>query len=443
MRHHRRKLQLTDRPASTPELISPLGGLRAWTIWILGATTFGYAFFHRVAPAVMVEDLMRDFSVGGAVLGNLSAIYFYAYAGLQVPIGIMLDRWGPRANLVAALIIAAIGALIFSYAETIMQAYIGRFFVGMGSAVGFLGTLALVSRWFPPHRFSLFSGMTMFVAMVVAVGSQGPLAAVVQLIGWRAMIFYGSGIGLLLAVLVFLVVRDDPNPDAKKNKQHQAWGEFGRTLLTALKIPQVWYVAIFSTCMAGFMLAFGGLWGVSYLVAKYEVSRLEAGFYASFVFMGWAVGAPLGGWVSDFIKRRKLPLLLSALVQTILLCSLFLLPNLSIQVSGVLIVFSGISAGFMVVAFAYIREITDFRVNGAVFGLINGFTVGSGAILQPLIGYLLDLNWDGTMKGGARIYAMPAYDIAMLTLVAASIIALLCALMLRETYCQIQWKEDN
>lgn len=434
---------MSDRAAPTQNLIAPLGGLRAWIIWALGATTFGYAFFHRVAPAVMVEDLMRDFSVSGAVLGNLSAIYFYSYAGLQVPIGIMLDRWGPRANLVSALTIAAVGALIFSYAQTITHAYIGRFFVGMGSAVGFLATLTLVSRWFPPHRFSLFSGMTMFVAMVVAVGSQGPLAAIIEIMGWRSTIFYGAGVGILLAVLVLLIVRDDPHPDANKNKSHQAWGEFGRTLLIALKIPQVWYAAILSTCMTGFMLAFGGLWGVSYLVAKYGVTRPEAGLYASFVFMGWAVGAPLGGWVSDFIKRRKLPLLLSSLFQTILLCSLFLIPDLSIQASGVLIILSGISAGFMVITFAYIREITDPRVNGAVFGLINGFTVGSGAILQPLIGYLLDLNWDGTMLAGARIYSMSAYNIAMLTLVAASIIAFVCALMLRETHCQVQWREET
>ncbi|MBZ0217943.1 MAG: MFS transporter [Fimbriimonadaceae bacterium] len=434
---------MTDRAAKNSDMIAPLGGLRAWIIWTLGATAFGYAFFHRVAPAVMVEDLMRDFSVGGAVLGNLSAIYFYAYAGLQIPIGIMLDRWGPRTNMVVALTISAIGALIFSYADTVMLAYIGRFFVGMGSAAAFLGTLSLVGRWFPPHRFSLFSGMTMFVAMIVAIGSQGPLAALIGMIGWRAMIFYGAGIGFLLAILVFLIVRDDPNRASGRQARHQGWGEFGRALLIALKIPQVWYVSLLSTCMAGFMLAFGGLWGVSYLVAKYDVSRLEAGFYASFVFMGWAVGAPLGGWVSDFIKRRKLPLLLSSLVQTILLCSLFLLPDLSIQISGALIILSGISAGFMVNAFAYIREITDPRVNGAVFGLINGFTVGSGAVLQPLIGYLLDLNWDGTMKGGARIYSMAAYDIAMLTLVAASVIAFVCALMLRETYCQLQWSNEK
>ncbi len=433
---------MTDRAVPKPIAEARLGGLRAWAIWMLGATTFGYAFFHRVAPAVMVEDLMQEFAVGGAVIGNLSAIYFYAYAGLQIPIGIFLDRWGPRINLFIALIIAVAGAWLFSSADSISQAYIGRFFIGMGSAVGFLATLALVGRWFPENRFAVFSGMTMFVAMIVAIGSQGPLAALVEIIGWRDTIFYGAGAGLVLAVLVLLIVRDRPDPGVASDTIHQAWGEFGGMLMRALKIPQVWYVAVMSTCMAGFMLAFGGLWGVPYLMAKYGIARPEAAFYASFVFMGWAIGAPFGGWFSDFVKRRKLPLVISSLIHTILLSSLFLVPGLSIYASALLIIASGVAAGFMVNAFAYVREITSPRVHGAVFGLINGFTVGSGAILQPLIGYLLDVNWDGTMIGGARIYAMPAYNIAMMTLVAASVIAFMCSLALRETYCQVQWQEN-
>ena len=420
-----------------------LGGFQAWMIWIIGASTFGYAFFHRVAPAVMVEDLMREFAVGGAVLGNLSAIYFYSYASLQFPIGIMLDRWGARACLMVALMIAASGAFLFSYAEDISQAYVGRFFIGMGSAVGFLATLTLVGKWFPPHRFAFLSGMTMLVAMVAAVGSQGPLAAIVETIGWRDMIFYGAGLGLVLVVLVFLIVRDDPDPQTSKSTHHQEWGEFGRALWRALGIPQIWFVALMSTCIAGFMLAFGGLWGVPYLIAKYDLTRPEAAFFASFVFMGWAIGAPFGGWLSDFVKRRKLPLVLSSLVHTILLIVLFMVPDLSIYISATLILVSGIAAGFMVNGFAYVREITSPRVHGVVSGLINGFTVGSGAVLQPLIGYLLDLNWDGMMDNGARIYAVPVFDIAMMTLVAASVIAFLCTLALRETYCQVQWDDNS
>src|SRR5918996_1205197 len=127
---------LLKSPASSISM--PLGGAIAWWGWSLSALCFGYAFFQRVAPSVMVSDLMAEFSVGAAVLGQLSALYFYPYALLQIPIGVLLDRFGPRLLLSASMAIAAAGTVAFALAGSIELAYAGRFLVGTGSAVGFL-----------------------------------------------------------------------------------------------------------------------------------------------------------------------------------------------------------------------------------------------------------------------------------------------------------------
>ncbi|MEM8649504.1 MAG: MFS transporter, partial [Pseudomonadota bacterium] len=123
-----------------------IGSKRAWFIWCLSALTFGYAFFHRVAPSVMVNELMTDFAIGAAVLGTLSALYFYPYVLMQVPLGAIIDRIGARLLLTIALVIAGAGSIIFAVADNIAMAYVGRTLIGVGSAVGFLGTLAIAAK---------------------------------------------------------------------------------------------------------------------------------------------------------------------------------------------------------------------------------------------------------------------------------------------------------
>ncbi len=135
------------------------GTARALFIWALAALAFGYAFFQRVAPSVMVEDLMRDFGANATVLGQLSALYFYPYALLQPPLGALLDRFGARLMLTIAVALAAAGTLAFALAPTLWLAYVGRFLIGAGSAVGFIGSMALAARWFPPRRFATMAGL--------------------------------------------------------------------------------------------------------------------------------------------------------------------------------------------------------------------------------------------------------------------------------------------
>ena len=413
------------------------GGARAWTIWVLGATAFAFAFFHRVAPSVMVGDLMRDFAVGAAVLGNLSAIYFYAYAGLQVPIGTLLDHWGARVMLTVSVGIAAAGSLLFGLAETVHVAYLGRLMIGVGSAVGFVGTLALIGRWFPPQRFAFLSGMTMLVAMTGGIGGQAPLALVVESLGWRNTMFAAAIFGATLSTAIWLIVRNAPDRGtAGETNQGQGWRELGANLKKTATDRRIWVIAGMAAAMSGPMLAFGGLWGVPYLSAEYGLDRPSAAFCASLMFIGWAIGAPASGWLSDYLKRRKMPLVVSSVLALVLMSILFLAPDLPLPVAAALIFAIGLSASMMVICFALVRELSDPKVHGAATGLVNCFTVGSGALLQPVIGVILDFGWDGEMADGARLYATETYRLAFWTLIASGLLGVLCAALTRETQCR-------
>lgn len=411
-------------------------GRLAWLVWALGAAAFGYAYVQRIAPSVMVQDLMAEFSVGGAILGHLSALYLYAYAGLQIPIGILIDRYGARLMLSLALTLAGLGSLIFALGETIALAYLGRLLVGIGCGVGFVGTLSMIGRWFPPQRFAFMAGLTMAVAMLCAVVAQAPLAALVVAQGWRATMVFGAGAGFVLAALVAIIVRHSPSSSGDFRDTRQTWRDLGKGLLQILTNAQVWLAGIFAATTSAIMLSFAGLWGPPYLMVRYGMERPEAAFYSSLVFAGLAAGAPLAGWLTDRIGKRKSPMIVAAAIQLAAALYLFLEAPLPGLFLGPLIFVLGLTAGIAATAYVYVREVTRPGVEGAVTGFLNTFTVGSGALFQPLIGILLDYRWDGALEGGVRVYTLATYKFAFLSLIGACIVALLCSLFMRETRAQ-------
>jgi MFS family permease len=136
----------------------------------------------------MIGDLMRDFRCNAATIGTLSAVYFYAYICLQVPVGVMADRWGPRNLITFAAFLCAVGGLLFAMADTLVIAYVGRLLIGAGSAFFFVCALKLVSVWYPPERFAFVSGMIMFIGVAGGIAGQAPVAAAVEVFGWRSVV---------------------------------------------------------------------------------------------------------------------------------------------------------------------------------------------------------------------------------------------------------------
>lgn len=405
-------------------------------IWSLSALAFTYAFFQRVAPSVMVSELMETFSVGAAVLGQLSAFYFYPYVLLQIPIGVLLDRFGARVLLSAAMALAAAGTIAFGLARSLELAYAGRFLIGAGSAVGFIGSMALASQWFPVHRFALLAGLAMLMGMIGGFAGQAPLATLINMFGWRATMLASGGAAACLTIAIALLVRNSPRPMTTPAPRRQQWAELRSGLSQAVRSREIWLIAIVATSMSGPMLAFGGLWGVPYLVVAYDLPRPQAALMVSMMLVGWALGAPLGGWVSDYVRRRKSPLVAAVAGLLLLVITLVAVPQLPLWALVAVIFAIGLTGGNMVVSYALAREVSPPGLHGSVMGLVNGMTVASGAVLQPLIGALLDAFWDGKMAGGVRVYQASDYRLALVSLVAWTAMGLIASLFLRETYCR-------
>ncbi len=376
---------------------------------------------------------MAEFAIGATVLGTLSSLYFYPYVVLQIPLGVLIDRWGTRILMTLALSIAGIGSVILATASSIEFAYVGRFIIGIGSAVGFLGSLALASKWFPPYRFAMLAGLGMFVAMMSGVFAQGPLAAFVEAFGWREVMWGLGAAAFALAIIIAIFVRNTPDTNEHSNVPKQNWSAIGVSLKKAATDSTVWKIALVASTMSGPMLTLGALWGTPYFETTYDLDRTTAASFVSVLFLAWAFGAPFSGWLSDRIKRRKMILVTGSGILTFAMALLIFIPNLPLTLAIILLAIIGGSGSAMAICFALVRECSPSEIGASVTGIVNSMTVASGAVLQPIVGFILDQLWNGTLENGVRTYQPHEFQTAFIAIFIACVIGFLTCIALKET----------
>ena len=380
----------------------------------------------RVSPSVMVEELMRDFAVGGAIVGNLSALYFYGYAGMQIPVGLLLDRFGPRRLMTVAAGVVAVACLMFAWSDGLVGASVARFLIGAGCAFSLVGAMAVAGQWFPRQRFALLAGLAMMFGMAGGVFGQAPLRVAVDATDWRTtMATVGViGFGLMLAAWVF--VRD-------RRRGSGGVGAVFEGLRRVAANRETWLNAVAGLGSTGPLLAFAGLWGVPYLQAVHDIDRVAAGTVTSMTFIGWGIGASLIGWFSDRIGKRRSPLIAGMVLSALSLVAILYLPGIPLWGVGVLCFGIGFGGSAQIVCFALVREHNPPQYSGTAIGMVNALVTAAGALFQPTIGWLLDLGWDGALVDGARAYAVGAYNLAFGVLVVGCTVGILCAVAVRES----------
>lgn len=415
---------------------------RAVIAFFLGCLFFFYAFLQRVSTSVVTEELMRDLSVGGAALGILSAMYFYPYALVQLPVGLLIDRFGPRKLMAATAMICALASWWFSSADTLWVASISRAFIGVTVGFGFVGALSIASMFFPPARFAMLSGFVMTVGMAGAIAGQLPLRVLVEYSGWRETFAVLALLAMVLSVLIYLLVprRNTPEEALELSGDVPARESPSNSIMSGLAAvsanAQSWFCAGAGFGMSATMLCFAGLWAVPWMTMTMGFdSKLAAGV-SSLLFIGWGVTAPIVGWLSDQLGRRKPIVLCGAMISLVSVCLMVYADVTQPLWLGVLFFINGAGSCCMVICFGLCRELNHRANSATAIGLVNMCVVASGAVLQPLIGWLLDQGWDGQLNAGARVYTEAAFQSAFLVLAAAALLGLLCAWRVKESWCQ-------
>jgi len=402
----------------------------AYFTWSLAVLFLFYEFFIRVFPTVMVQNLMESFSVTASNLGVLSACFFYAYAPMQIPVGLLMDYFGPRKLLTGASLLCGIGSFLFGLAQGLVMASIGRFLMGIGSACAFVGMVYVCSHMFSHKKRALLVGIGNSLGMLGAVGATGPLTYSVNSFGWRATVNSFGFIGVFLAVVLYFFIRKQR--ESHRSTTKQASTTLFRNLKMVCMNYKIWLNGVIALLTYMTTTAFASLWGIPFLMQSYGFSQELAGFIISMIFVGWIVGGPIVGMVSDRCNRRK-PFLYICIILTIFtLLPVLYISHLPISLLFVLLFFVGFFQSGELLNFSLAIEFNPIELKGMSIAFTNFLIASGSSIVQPLIGRFLDWGWDKSFQGGVPIYSLHNYHIALLTLPVTLVLALILLLFLQE-----------
>ena len=410
----------------------------------LAALFYVYDYFIQVSPAVITDQLMQEFSMGAAGLSFLSACFFYAYAVMQIPAGLLLDRFGARKLLSSVILISGLGVTLFGLTSSFAMAGLARFMIGFGSAFAFISTLFLASRWFSHRYFTLIAGLVQFAGCMGSIAGEAPLAAFINHCGWRHSMLMTGLITLILALLYWFIIRDTPNKNSHLETSHTDTLTEWQRLRSVLKMPQIWWIG-----WCGFfcwvpVATIGALWGVPYIMKIYGWSNTQAAGFCSLFWLALGIGSPLMGWYSEHISSRKTPFYICFSAGLIGAVLIFFAAKLSVWLIGTALVLLGICASVQSLTFGVAKDILPTNIFGTASGFLNMMAIIAGGISQQIVGLLLHFTWNQQMQNGVPIYTIDNYKTGILVLPIAALFGLwITAKKLAETHCIAKFQQPS
>ncbi len=381
-------------------------------VFLLFTAAYFLSYFFRSANAVIAPDLSRDLSLSAAQLGLMTSLFFAAFALAQIPLGIGLDRWGPRWVTPGLMLAAVVGSALFALAPSFGVLAVGRALIGAGMAGVLMGSLKAFSRWFPPHRFATVSGLLVGIGSSGALIAATPLAWLNDTVGWRAVFWAGALITGVIALAVMLWARNGP-PGSEEVGPSSAGGSLGAIFSDG----HFWRIAPLNFFVAGSLLAFQGLWAGPYLFDVYRLTNIAAGNILLLLSVGATLGFAASGWLADRLGLMRV-ILVSSLIFILSQVGLAVRPPLALV--GALYALFGFCGAFNIMMLAHARQIFPTSMTGQAITAVNLFGIGGTFLLQW---------WSGLIIGrfavdAAGHYPPAAYTTALLFTAVGTCLAL-------------------
>lgn len=414
---------------------------QAWIVTLTASLFFFYGFIQIIFPNAINGQLMQTFNLNASALGWLVSMIFWGNTVFLFPAGNLLDRYSTKRLLVIAVILCTLGTFIFALAPTASIAGAGRFIVGISAAFCFLSCIRLASRWFPPSRMALVTGIIVTMAMLGGFVAQSPMVLLSNYFGWRNALLLDGLLGVLILLAIIFIVKDRPDDsheDAKAARAHLQSLGFWRCFKMVMLNPNNWLGGIYTSLLNLPVFLLGGLWGMHYLVEAHHLTTVQASYATSMLFVGVIIGSPLYGWVSDHIGRRCLPMILGAIFSLIVILALMYIPNLSLPALIILFFLIGLVTSSQVLSYPTIAELNPTALTGTAVSIASMIIMLSGVIFLPLFGWLLELHWNHAMLDNMPVYSSQDFNRAMLIMPIGFMISIIIAAIIRETYCELQ-----
>ncbi len=407
--------------------------IEPWLVCISAALFFFYIFIQMNMFNAVGQHLMQTFQFSAAQLGHLSASYFYANVIFLYPAGLLLDRFSPRKLIIAVMIGAVLCTLWFALATDYNQILIARFLTGFCGSFCLLSSVRVASRWFPPKRMALVVGVVVTLAMMGGMVSQSPLTYFTDTIGWRPTIIADAIFGVLLLIPMIIFIKDFPAGASQATEAHSSkhlgfWEAIGKTVLN----PQNWLAGLYISLINLPIMVIGTTWGALFLTQAHHLSRPQASFLITIMFFGVIIGSTSIGWISDYMGKRKPPMIFGAVACLLIAFLIIYLPDPGLWTLKALFFLLGYVSSFQVIGYPLVAESNPPELTGSAEGL-SSILIMAGGFTVSLFPYFLNLNWDHQVVNNLPVYSLYDYQMALLLLPIAFFIALIAAFFVRET----------
>jgi MFS family permease len=397
----------------------------------LSCCAFFIAFFHRVSTGSIAGELQHEFAIGAAALGTLGATYFYVYALMQVPSGVLADTLGPRVTLALGMLIAGGGSIAYGLAGNFTAAAVARTFAGLGVSVVFVCMLKLCAGWFHERRFATAVGAANVAGIVGALAATAPLAWLITVVSWRSVFVALGAVSLALALGIWLFVREAPRTAGAP----PVTGNWRRSLAVVATNPATWPPFWVNVGISGAYMTFIGLWAAPFLVHAHGLTPVAAGRCTALILITFAGSAPLIGWLSDRLGVRRLLVIVSAAAYSSVGLIWLALPVPSANGTIVAALLTGLAVPGFTLTWSIAKEVNPPERAGMAIAIVNIGGFAASGILQPLIGWVVD-HGAGMVAGGSA----DAYRLGIGVLAAWSLIGIVAACRLTETRCRNVWR---
>lgn len=414
---------------------------RAWLTVTVASLFFFYEFIQMDLFNAISNFLMRDFSITAVQLGTMSTFYFVANVLFLFASGFLLDRFSTRKIILLTLGLCVVATALFPLTTNFYWASFFRFLTGVGGAFCFLSVIRLATRWFPANQMASVTGVIVTIAFLGGIIAQTPLTVLTQMYTWQHVVLLDAAFGGVIWLLIYGVVTDAPNAhcDEVNTTPVNTLG-YVASFRQAFLRGQNWLAGLY-TCLMNLPVGLlGGLWGMIYLVDVYHLTRLQASWIITSMFVGTIVGCPVIGWASDKMGRRCFPMMLGALLSLILVCFLVFSPHLSYMNLLLLFVLLGFFTSSQVIGYPLVAESSRLEITATSVSVVNITTQFGIMFFQPFFGFLLDKHASlyavHHTQTAIHQYLAADFHWAVLLFPVGMLLSILLVILIKETWCK-------
>lgn len=370
----------------------------AWMIWIIASIFYAYQYILRVMPNIMLDDIMLQFNIDAATFGQFSGVYYIGYSLMHLPIGILLDRYGPKKIMPACILLMIIGLLPLVFAEHWMYPIIGRFFIGIGSSAAILGLFKIIRMTFSEALFPRMLSLSVTIGLIGAIYGGGPVSYLQDIFGYQVIVQLFAAAGAVLALVTYWII-----PNIKSTSQTAVTSD----IKEVLKNKRVVFTCLFAGLMVGPLEGFADVWGTVFLKQSYGLDGIVAAGLPSMIYIGMCFGSPVLSIIAEKIGSYLATIVgagVAMAISFLLLITLNLTPSI-ISLSFIVV---GICCAYQILAIykasTYVRE----EVAGLTTAIANMIIMIFGYVFHTVIGAIVNA------KGGPADSEALVYGIAVI-----------------------------